>query len=269
MQQFKVRTSERPRLMPSGRWVMTQRWNDLLFAHWRMRPAQVMGLLPEGLVADTFEGSAWLGVVPFWMDRIKVRGLPSIFGARSFPEINLRTYVRDLRTGTPGVYFFSLDGANLLAVLAARTFYHLPSYWASTRLESRGEREFSFSSNRRLSAQPVRFDAQYRGLGPTRRLAESRAGTLEHFLTERSCLFTRNGAGKLMRTSVQHVSWQLEDARADIVRNDLPASMGIVLEAQQPVLHYSRRLALYMWTPELAIPAQRSQRIPAQALPSA
>ena len=126
MQEYLVRTSHRPRPLPSGRWAMTQRWNDLLFAHWPVPAAQVAALLPDGLQVDTFEGSAWLGVVPFWMDRIKIRGVPPVPGARSFPELNLRTYVRDQTTRSRGVYFFSLDASNLLAVAVARTFYNLP-----------------------------------------------------------------------------------------------------------------------------------------------
>ncbi|HEU5458488.1 MAG TPA: DUF2071 domain-containing protein, partial [Terracidiphilus sp.] len=74
MREIKVRTSERPRPLPPGRWAMTQRWNDLLFAHWRVPAAQVASLLPDGLQVDTYQGSAWLGVVPFSMDRIKFRG---------------------------------------------------------------------------------------------------------------------------------------------------------------------------------------------------
>ena len=85
---------------------MTQRWNDLLFAHWPIPVAQMAALLPDWLEVDTFQGSAWLGVVPFWLDRIKIRGVPPIPGARSFPDLNLRTYVRDQFTGTPGVYCF-------------------------------------------------------------------------------------------------------------------------------------------------------------------
>lgn len=247
---------------------MTQRWNDLLFAHWRTHPSHLAALLPEGLHLDTFDGSAWIGVVPFWMDRIKVRGIPTILGARNFPELNLRTYVRDHRTGTPGVYFLSLDAANLLAVLVARGCYHLPYYWAEMRIESRSEREFSFFSRRRFAGKPVIFKARYRGLGPTRKLAESRSGTLEYFLTERYCLFTRNSAGELVRANVHHVPWPLEEAAADIERNDLPAALGIDIRDQEPVLHYSRRLAVYMWPPELAIPARGRQRVPAQAMPS-
>ncbi len=268
MQEFMVRTSHRPRPLPSGRWRMTQRWNDLLFVHWPVPAAAIGELLPEGLDMDTFQGSAWLGVVPFWLDRIKVRGVPPIPGARSFPDLNLRTYVRDAQTGTPGVFFFSLDSSNLLAVAAARLFFHLPCHWAEMRLDQRSEREFAFYSRRRFSSEPVIFKARYRGLGPTRKLAESRSGTLEYFLMERFCLFTRNGDGRAVRANLHHVPWPLEEAEADIERNDLAASIGIQLPDQEPVLHYSRRLAVYVWPAELVRPALAGRPVTAVATPS-
>src|ERR1017187_5196966 len=126
MREYPVRTSHRLRPVPSGSWRMTQRWNDLLFAHWPVPAASLAPLLPEGLQVDTYSGSFWLGVVPFWMDGIKFRGLPSLPGARSFPELILRTCVRDQKTGPPGVYFLSLDAGNLLAVGFARALYSLP-----------------------------------------------------------------------------------------------------------------------------------------------
>jgi uncharacterized protein YqjF (DUF2071 family) len=268
MQKFLIRTSHRPRPLPSGRWAMTQRWNDLLFAHWPIAPAAIAAVLPEGLEVDTFQGSAWLGVAPFWLDRIKVRGVPPIPGARSFPDLNLRTYVRDRQTGTPGVYFFSLDSSNVLAVAAARVFFHLPYHWAEMRLEHRSEREFSFYSRRHFSSTQVIFKARYRGLGPTRKLMEGRTGTLEYFLMERNCLFTRNGTGGVVRANLHHVPSPLEEAEAEIERNDLPASIGIELPDQEPVLHYSRRLAVYVWPAELVRPALAGRPVTAVATPS-
>lgn len=268
MQEFRVRTSHRPRPVPAGRWAMSQRWNDLLFAHWPVSAAQIQALLPEALQVDTFQGSAWLGVVPFWMDRIRVRGVPALPGARSFPELNLRTYVRDPQSGGRGVYFFSLDAANLMAVAAARMFYHLPYYWAEMRLEQRSEREFGFYSRRRVSNRPVVFKARYRGLGPTRRLAESRAGSLEYFLTERYCLFTANRMGQPMRADIHHVPWPLEEAEADIERNDLAEAIGVKLPETGPVLHYSRRLAVYIWPPELVRQRVARQQVTVAATPS-
>lgn len=267
MREIRVRTSYRPRPLPSGRWVMTQRWNDLLFAHWPVPAVQLSPLMPRGLQIDTFQGTGWLGVVPFWMDRIKVRGLPPIPGACSLPELNLRTYVRDQETGAAGVYFFSLDASNLLAVAAGRAFYHLPYFWAEMRLDQRSEREFAFASRRRFQSRPVEFRALYRGLGPARRLAESRPGSLEYFLTERYCLFTSNRAGQSVRANVHHVPWPLEDAEADIERNDLALSIGIALPNVKPVLHYSRRLAVYIWPAELVRPAIGHRQVPAPAVP--
>jgi uncharacterized protein YqjF (DUF2071 family) len=185
------------------------------------------------------------------MDRIKLRGLPTIPGARCFPELNLRTYVRDRETGMAGVYFFSLDASNLLAVGVARGFFHLPYFWSEMRMEQRTEREFSFYSRRRFAAQPVVFKARFRGLGPSRKLAESRPGTLEYFLTERYCLFSVNWAGRTIRAEIHHVPWPLEEAEAEIEQNDLAAAIGIQLPDQPPVLHYSRRLAVYIWPAEL------------------
>jgi hypothetical protein len=255
MLEYLVRTSHRPRPLPPGRWAMTQRWNDLLLAHWPVPAPSIAALLPEGLEVDTFQGSAWLGIVPFWLDRIKIRGVPPIPGARSFPDLNLRTYVHDQYTGTAGIYCFSLDASNLLAVAAARSFYHLPYYWAEMWIEQRSEREFSFYSRRRFSSKPVVFQTRYRGLGPTRKLAESRSGTLEYFLTERTCLFTCNRSGQPVRADIHQVPWPLEEAEAIIERNDLAAAIGIRLPDQEPVLHYTRRLAVYIWPARLVRPS--------------
>lgn len=268
MREFLIKTSHKPRPLPSGRWVMTQRWNDLLFAHWPVAPAILADFVPQGLQIDTFQGSAWLGVVPFWMDRVKFRGIPPIPGARRFPELNLRTYVRDPRTGTPGVFFLSLDAGNPLAVAFARTVYRLPYYWAEMHIEEHPEREFTFYSRRKLSKAPVMFVARYRGLGPSKKLADIGPGTLEYFLTERYCLFTSGRDGEPLRANIHHVPWPLEHAAADIERNDLASVLGITLPNQPPVLHYSRRLAVYVWQLERMRPAHGAQRVPAATVPS-
>ena len=268
MQEYQLRASHRPRPLPSGRWAMTQRWNDLLFAHWPIPVAQMAALLPNWLEVDTYQGSAWLGVVPFWLDRIKIRGVPPIPGARSFPDLNLRTYVRDQFTGTPGVYCFSLDASNLLAVAVARSYYHLPYYWSEMRLEQRSEREFAFYSRRRFSNRQVIFNARYRGLGPNARLAEHRGGTFEYFVTERSCLYSANRAGQPIRANLHYVSWPLEEAEAEIERNDLATSIGLNLPKLEPVLHYSRRLAVYVWPRELVRPVLAGRPVTVAVSPS-
>ncbi len=269
MRENKVRTSQRPRPLPTGSWAMTQRWNDLLFAHWRVSAAAISPHLPEGLQPDTFQGSAWVGVVPLWMDRLKIRGLPPVPGARNFPELHFRTYVHDQHTGTPGIYNFSLDIGSLVATTAVRFIFQMPCNWAEMRLDQRSEREFAFYSRRRLARVPVIFNARYRGLGPTRRLAEMRCGSLESFLTERYCLFARNHTGLAVRANIHLVSSPLEDAEAEIECNDLPKAVGLNISDQEPVLHYSRRLAVYIWPAELAEPVRsRRTAIPAAAVPS-
>ena len=247
---------------------MTQRWNDLLFAHWPIPASAISALLPEWLEVDTFQGSAWLGAVPFWLDRIKIRGVPPIPGGRSFPDLNLRTYVRDQFTNTPGIYCFSLDASNLIAVAMARALYHLPYHWAEMKLEQRSEREFAFYSRRRFASRPVIFKARYRGLGPTHKLAQIQSGTLEYFFTERSCLFSSNRAGQPIRASMHYVPWPLEEAEAEIERNDLATAIGLQLPDREPVLHYSRRLGVYIWPSELARPAMAGRPVEAVATPT-
>ncbi len=118
--------NHRPYALPKRPWTMMQRWNDLLFAHWPIPAAKLEALLPSGLQVDTFDQSAWLGVVPFWMDRVQLRGVPRIPGASRFPELNLRTYVRERNTNRAGVYFFCLEASNPLAVMMARAVFHCP-----------------------------------------------------------------------------------------------------------------------------------------------
>ncbi|HUB00304.1 MAG TPA: DUF2071 domain-containing protein [Terracidiphilus sp.] len=268
MQEYLIRTWHRPRPLPPGRWNSTQRWNDLLFAHWPVSAAAVQAFLPESLDVDVFQGSAWVGMVPFWLDRIKFRGMPALPGMRGIPDLNLRTYVRERDSGAQGVYCFSIDASSLLAVAAARTAFHLPYYWAEMHFEQRSEREFAFYSRRHLAPRPVIFKVRYRGLGPTRRLAEIAPGTLEYFLTERYCLFTRNHVGLPVRANIHPVPSPLEEAEAEIERNDLAAATGIQLPPTPPVLHYSRRLAIYIWPAELVRPALARRPVTVAVTPS-
>lgn len=269
MKEFQVRTSHRPRPLPTGRWAVSQRWNDLLFAHWPVAASAIGPLLPDGLVVDTFQGSAWLGIVPFWLDRLKVRGMPRVPIFRSLPDLNLRTYVREEHTGARGVFCFSMDAGSLLAVAAARTLYHLPYYWAEMRLERRSPREFAFHSQRRFAKQPVIFRARYRGLGPSYKQLESRGGTIEYFFTERDCLFARNRDGEPIRASIHQVAGPLEDAEAEIEQNTLAETIGLKLPDREPVLHYARRLAVYVWPAELVRTALAGRPVTAVAAPSA
>ena len=154
------------------------------------------------------------------------------------------------------------------AVLAARMIYNLPYHWAQMKMDQRSDREFAFFSRRRLSAGLIIFNAHYRGLGPTSKLANPRPGSLEHFLSDRSWLFSTNRAGEPVRAQLHHLSWPLEDAEAEIERNDLPASIGLHLPNCEPVLYYSRRLAVYLWPAERLRPALAARPVTVAVSPS-
>lgn len=238
--------SQRVYAPPARPWSVTQRWNDLLFAHWPVPVSQIAPLLPPGLEPDTFDGSAWLGVVPFWMDRVQIRGVPRIPGVSRYPELNLRTYVRERNTNRGGVYSFSLEASNPIAVLFAKGFFHLPYHWARISLSPRQQRGFTCHSERLLCSPPVRFRAHYRGLGSM--CEPGRQGTIEYFLAERYCLFTADRAGRLLRGDIHHTPWLLEGAEAEFEFNDLPTAHGIRLPDTKPLLHYSRELVVYLWS---------------------
>lgn len=241
--------AHRPYPLPTGRWRMAQRWNDLLFAHWPIPADAIARLLPAGLEVDTFDNYAWAGVVPFWMDHVRTRAIGvhslSIPGTASFCELNLRTYVRSRATGLRGVFFFSLDAASALAVLGARTIFHLPYFLAGMQRRNQPGGTIHYRSKRLLTSRSVRFEATYRSLAHTP--MPGAAGTLEHFLTERYCLFTPH-AGRILVGHIHHLPWPLEPAEAEITINQLPAAHGITLPNRPPVLHFARQLEVFLWS---------------------
>jgi uncharacterized protein YqjF (DUF2071 family) len=216
---------------------MKQIWHDLLFAHWPVPTSSMRLLVPAQLTLDTFDGQCWAGVVPFRMSGIRGRGLPALLGLSRFPELNLRTYVT--HGGKPGVYFFSLDAANLPAVWAARTFYHLPYFQAAmTSMESGGS--IHYSSRRLHSA--AEFRARYR---PTSEIRLRDKGSIEHWFTERYCLYTTHD-NHVFRGDIHHLPWPLQDAEAELETNTVAAKAKISL-SDSPLLHFARRLEVLIW----------------------
>lgn len=217
---------------------MKQTWHDLLFAHWPISREALRPLVPEELPLDTFEGQCWIGVVPFWMSGIQARGIPPLPGLSRFPELNVRTYIT--YQDKPGVYFFSLDAANLPAVWAARTFYHLPYFHAE--MSSRDDKGTIRYSSRRRRGQGE-FEASYQAVSSVRTRDK---GTLEHFLTERYCLYTYYD-NCVYRGNIHHLPWPLQDAQADIRRNTVATASQIALPNCRPLLHFAKRLDVLIW----------------------
>jgi uncharacterized protein YqjF (DUF2071 family) len=235
-------TGHRPWPMPSSPWVMTQTWHDLLFAHWPVDSSVVRAKIPAGFELDEFDGQAWLGVVPFHMSHVSPRGVPSLPWLSAFPELNVRTYVRV--GGVPGVYFFSLDAANPVAVAAARTMFHLPYFSAEMMVRQR-DGWIEYMSGRKVdSGSNGQFVARYR---PTSAAREPKAGTLEYFLTERYCLFTVNSSQRACRVDIHHPPWPLQDAEAHISINTMTEASGMRLPSVAPLLHFSKRQDMVGW----------------------
>ena len=235
--------SGRDRPAPRLPWVIFQRWEDLLFAHWRVPVAVLRPRVPAPFALDLHEGEAWVGVTPFRLCRMRLRGLPPIPGASEFPELNVRTYVSlDER---PGVYFFSLDAGNPLAALVARQFYRLPYFFSKMSCVSDGER-VEFRCRRGDGDPAPAFAADY---GPRGDVFETRAGSLEHFLTARYRLYAVQGA-RIYRTEVDHEPWPLHPGEAEISVNSIASAAGFDLNAGDAMLHFSRGVNVRVWPPE-------------------
>ena len=234
----------RPWPIPAGPWTWRQNWLDLLFAHYRVPVSAVRHLVPEDLNVQEFDGSSWIGVVPFRMTGVMRRPLPDLPGISAFPELNVRLYVE--RDGKPGVWFLSLDATNPLAVWAAKTFFHLP-YFRATMSQTPGSDGFRYRSEREAASPPVRFKAKYR---PTSEVRLSTPGTLESFLTERYCLYAQSPSRRLFRAQVHHAPWPLQDAEAEIDPTELLRSHGISIGDQRPLLHFSRGVEVVVWSLE-------------------
>ena len=217
---------------------MQQTWNDLLFAHWTVPRERLRALVPSELPLDSYDGQCWVAVAPFHMSGIRGRFMPPIPGTSALPELNVRTYVT--YGGKPGVYFFSLDAASRLAVWGARTFYKLPYFFAKMHVRDH-EGWTEYTSSR--ASSPAEFRGHYRPCGPVQLRAP---GSLEHWLSERYCLYTVSGRN-VYRSEIHHPQWPLQDAEADFQSNTMAAAAGVTLPSAIPLLHFSKRLNVLIW----------------------
>jgi uncharacterized protein len=206
--------------------------------------SELRRFVPAALAIDEFDGTSWVGVVPFRMASVSARWLPDVPGLSSFPELNLRLYVA--HEGKPGVWFISLDAASPLAVWTARRVFHLPYFNADMRVEHDGER-VRYQSVRTDGNERVAFAGNY---GPASTERHAAPGGIEHFLTERYCLYTSAPDGTLLRADVHHEPWPLQDALLELGENAIAGPQGIALAGEPALLHFVRRLDVIGWLPE-------------------
>lgn len=228
---------------------MFQRWERLAFLHWPVDAATLSNVLPPGLEPDEFDGSAWIGVTPFEVHGLRLRLTLPAPCISSFPEINVRTYVTS--EGKPGIWFLSLDTSSWLAVQAARRTYRVPYHHASQTVRRDGDR-VEFESTR----DDARFASSYWPTGP---VSPAAAGTFEHFMAERYCLYTMDDRLRLLRGDIRHEPWPLQPAEVQIQTNSMARPYGIELTGE-PKAHYADRLDVVFWplTLETVTPAGRA-----------
>ncbi len=238
------RTDHRPWPVPTKPWRWRQSWCDLLFAHFTVPRERLAQLVPSALTLDDYQGECWVGVVPFRMTGVMRRHLPDMPWISAFPELNVRTYVRAGERS--GVWFLSLDATNPLAVWAARRYFHLPYHRARMSVRQEGDR-IEYVSER----PEARFRAWYR---PTSEVYAASPGTLEHWLTERYCLFAQAPDGTMLINEVHHLPWPLQRAEAEVMENTMLASHGLSASKAPAVLHFARRIDVVVWGAERVVP---------------
>jgi uncharacterized protein len=215
--------------------VMLQGWFDLAAFHWRYEPSEVQALLPDGFAVDTYDGSAWVSVIPFHMRRIRVPGLPALGPLSTFPETNVRTYITDPR-GRRGVWFFSLDVTRVLPALVARVGYGLPYDWASMAITTEGDGEIRRYTSRRHWPHAAASSNLAIRIGP--RLGARDLCDLDHFLSARWALGTKFGR-RLLWANVAHPPWPLHAAELLECNESLVPAAGLRAPRGVPIARWS------------------------------
>lgn len=229
---------------PSGRPAIRMVWESLLFAHWPVPPDALRRLVPPALEIDTFDGAAWIGLVPFTMPVFRLNRLPPVPTMSRFHECNVRTYVRERDGGGAGVWFLSLDATSRLAVRGARRLWRLPYHLARIGLRRDGD-DVRYSVDRvRPGPVPARLRCAWRAGAPRQRPSP---GDLAHFLTERYALYAVDRRGRPRRGPIRHDPWPLRDAELLDLDDTLVAAAGVRVPECEPVLHHADRLEVDAW----------------------
>jgi uncharacterized protein len=231
--------AHRPWPLPDSPWVQGQTWCDLLFAHWRVPAERLRRVMPPSLPLHLWEdGSAWLGITPFVVKGLRVRGAPPLPWVSQFPELNVRTYVEV--GGKPGIYFFSLDAGRRAAVFAARRTYRLPYFHARMRVETVGARVDYVSERIDSSGPAASFRGSYEPAGART------DDPLARWLAERYCAYAVDEDGDPLRVDIHHPPWPLQEADGELDAQGMASPLAVELEGD-PLLHFSGRQDTLIW----------------------
>lgn len=239
-----------PTLEPDQPVLMHQNWHHLGFFHWEVPVADLQRLIPSRLTIDTFEGKAFIALVPFTVTGVRPIGLPALPGVSSFHEINVRTYVHQ-EGANPGVWFFSLDASSSLAVTAARAAYHLAYYHAAIEFAASEDAlpviEFTSHRDDPRGPMPAHSHLRYSPVeGPS---FHATPGTLEHFLAERYILYAEH-EHQLYRARVHHQPYPLQRAEVPELDETLLWAAGVKRGGEAPLRHYAREVNVKVYPPE-------------------
>ena len=234
--------AHRPWPLPSKNWIMRQSWRNFLFTHWPIPTEILRPHIPSTLEIDTYNGSAWLGVVVFVMEGIYPRGLSSISLTPAFPEINVRTYVH--YDGKPGILFMSLDVGDWASYTIAKKWYRLPYKKSSISFQQEGQTFRCQSVRKGKTNPPISFQVKYT---PVSEVYFPKEGTLDHWLTERYCLFSSDNGNVIFCGDIHHRPWPLQKASANISRNTLFSPFDLAVSGTKPVFHFSKGVDTLIW----------------------
>lgn len=232
-------TAQRPYPLPTEPWAMTQVWDHLLFCHWPVPVEILREHVPTILNIDLFEGQAWIGIIPFEVNNMRVRGMPKIPLLNSYLELNVRTYVT--YKNTPGVYFFSLDVDKLQMVLAAKIGSLLPYRKAIMELDVKDDHT-CFRSNLD-DVEKEHFALRYRALTEPYLPDET---SLHYWLFERYCFFLVKYKN-LYRGDIHHDRWRVSGAEVDIQSNSMAAFLPRKYLEPKPLAHLSMKKQVFGW----------------------
>jgi len=277
-----AQADHRPWALPTRPWAMAMTWRHLLFAHWRIDAGILRPLIPRRLDVDTYDGSAWIGLVPFTMTGIRAPFTPALPWFGAFHELNVRTYVTDPgakakgaeANGKPGVWFLSLDAENPVAVEVARRTFSLN--YLHARMTLRETEDGVVYTSRRTDTRATgpergaRLDATYSPTEPSRPPQDG----MERWLIERYCLYsastsvTPDQEERVYRGDIHHVPWSIARAEWSVRSNTMLSRFEGALEGaagDDPLLHYAERIDTLAWLPERLGPLERAERGEARA----